>query len=296
MIDQPFHRVSKRRPCPVCEKPDWCLYAGDETDPSTVICARVESEKRCGEAGWLHRLRDDDDEWRFRRRSVTTKPKAAMGQRQTDVAKLADVMAVTTPLELLERLADSLGLTVGSLRRLRVGWSTRYRAWCFPMHDAAGQVTGIRLRYPDGRKLSVRGGRESLFVPADLKPAGRLFIAEGPTDTAALTDMGFPAVGRPSCMGGVKHVVELVERLNVNEVVIVADDDAPGQRGANSLASVLRVYVPMVKVVSPPAGNKDVRAWKAAGATAGDIELVIASTPAKRLAVTTSRKGVGHAR
>ena len=45
-------------PCPVCGKPDWCLVA---EDGSAAICARIEegSVKRCGDAGWLHILREN---------------------------------------------------------------------------------------------------------------------------------------------------------------------------------------------------------------------------------------------
>ncbi len=55
-------RVSKKRPCPVCAKLDWCLYVGPADAPTAAICARIESQKRCGEGGWLHQLRDD--KWR----------------------------------------------------------------------------------------------------------------------------------------------------------------------------------------------------------------------------------------
>jgi hypothetical protein len=54
-----WQRVTKRRPCPVCERPDWCLFCGDLDNPEAAICARVESPKRAGEAGWLHVLRHD---------------------------------------------------------------------------------------------------------------------------------------------------------------------------------------------------------------------------------------------
>ena len=33
-----WQRVSKRRPCPVCERPDWCMYAGPDDSPTAVIC------------------------------------------------------------------------------------------------------------------------------------------------------------------------------------------------------------------------------------------------------------------
>ena len=108
----------------------------------------------------------------------------------------------------------ALGVSVESLRRLGVGWSAKHRAWAFPMSNAAGDVLGIRLRLPGGKKLSVKGGKEGLVHsrrgPLRL-PSGRLLllIAEGPTDTAALLDLGFSAVGRPSCTGGVKLLVEL---------------------------------------------------------------------------------------
>ena len=52
-----MNRVRRDNPCPICGKPDWCLIAGDKT---AAICKRIESPKQCGEAGWLHRLRDHE--------------------------------------------------------------------------------------------------------------------------------------------------------------------------------------------------------------------------------------------
>lgn len=48
-------RVSKQNRCPICEKPDWCLVSADG---ETAICARVQSDHKVGEAGWLHKLSD----------------------------------------------------------------------------------------------------------------------------------------------------------------------------------------------------------------------------------------------
>src|SRR5262249_61220748 len=100
----------------------------------------------------------------------------------------------------LHQLALSLGLSVTSLSRFGVGWSAGHAAWTFPMVDHTGTVLGMRLRLPDGRKLSVRGGKEGLFLPRDFAAQSPVLIAEGPTDAAALLDLGFPAaLGRPSC-------------------------------------------------------------------------------------------------
>jgi hypothetical protein len=166
-----WQRVSKGRPCPVCQRSDWCLYTGPEDSPTAA------------------------------------KPEA------------------------LGRLADSLGLSVESLKRLGAGWSKRYSAWTFPMSDASGQVAGIRLR-----------------------------------------------------------------RLAVPIVVIVADADAPGQRGAENLASVLLAYCPAVRVIVPPAGVKDLREWKRRGATHADVQAAIDAAPVRRLAVQVRKAGGHHGR
>jgi DNA primase len=183
-----------------------------------------------------------------------------------------------------------LGVSINSLRRLGIGWSKDHKAWTFPMGDARGRVTGIRLRLPSGRKLSIKGSKEGLFLPDDLHAGGRLLIAEGPTDTAALLDLGFDAVGRPSCTGGTKHIVALAKRLKPVEIAIVADGDGPGQRGADRLAVALLAYVPIVRVVIPPPGVKDARDWKRAGATAADVHLAIGAATPKTLKIRVSPK------
>src|SRR5262249_26603719 len=157
---------------------------------------------------------------------------------------------------------------------LGIGWSNEHRAWSFPMQDASGRVVGIRLRAPRGAKFAVKGGHEGLFLPATatlVGPGSQLLIVEGATDTAALLDMGVQnGVGRPCCMGGVKLLVGLV-RLRQRPEVVVADGDEPGQRGAEHLASILLAYVPAVRLIRPPNGIKDARAWLQAGGTEKDV-------------------------
>lgn len=280
-----WQRVSKRRPCPVCGKADWCTFQGPADNPETVCCMRTESDKPTKNGGWLHRLRDSDD-WRPTRRRIVPATKPPEEKPVIDFAAMARSCELAATPEALGQLADSLGLTRDSLQRLRVGWSGRHRAWSFPMSDAAGEVVGIRLRLPDGRKLSVKGGREGLFIPTGLQP-GNLLICEGPTDAAALLDFGGVAIGRPNCSGGVKHLVELVRRLRPEEIAIIADADLPGQRGAVTLADRLAAYVPSVRIVTPPADVKDARAWKQSGLTPTGLVWAIEQAPIRRLAVTT---------
>ena len=260
-----WHRVTKRNPCPVCGKPDWCLVSADG---SAAICPRVESARQVGDAGWLHILRDRPPVPELQRTIRT-------GTLPRSFGKLA-AEAERSGRKRLPELARTLGVSVDSLSRLRVGWSDRHRAWTFPMTDAAGRVTGIRIRFPSGRKLAVRGGREALFVPRDLPSnlADRvLLLPEGATDTAAALDLGALAVGRPSCSGGTRHVVRLVKDRPPACVCVVGDADEPGRRGAWRLAERLRPYVHHVRVVVPPA--KDIRAWIRAGATGGQLRSLV---------------------
>jgi hypothetical protein len=218
---------------------------------------------------------------------------ARIGDGKIDFAKLmADCRAAVHP-EALARLAVSLGVSAESLTRLGVGWSMKHRGWTFPMADASRKVLGVRLRMPSGRKLSITGGKDGLLVPEGVDTHGLLLIAEGPTDTAALLDLGFAAVGRPSCRGGVRLLVDLVRQHHVSEVVIVSDNDTTdnkmaGQRGAANLASALVAYCPAVRVIAPPTGFKDAREWKRRGATAADVQAAIDVAPVRRLAIETA--------
>jgi len=293
-----WQRVSKRRPCPVCGKPDWCLVAGDDANPEGAICARVESARRCGEAGWLHVLRRFGPTWTPWRRTIHAAARMMErgGDGPADFGKLAADCAAAVRPEALDRLAVGLGVSAASLRRLGVGWSIRRGGWTFPMKSPAGAVLGIRLRASGGRKLSVRGGKEGLFIPSDLPTeGGMLLIAEGPTDTAALLDLGFDAVGRPSCTGGISLLIELARARKPSTGGVVSDSDAPGRRGAAALQAKLSVYCPGgVRVIEPPTGIKDAREWVRSGATKADVQAAIEAATARNVNIETRIIGKAH--
>lgn len=107
---QVWRRVSKRWPCSICGRPDWCLYAGPNGDPTAAICPRVESGKRAGEAGWLHRLRDDGL-WRPAARSVTI----AQDEPALDFGDFARRCAANVKSDGVTALADRLAVSGCSL-------------------------------------------------------------------------------------------------------------------------------------------------------------------------------------
>jgi hypothetical protein len=284
-------RVSRRSPCPICEKPDWCAVSDDG---AVALCQRVESPQRVGEAGWLHRLKDACDR---ERRFVRTIRLGPIATPRADLERQAAQHRETADAVRLLQLADSLGVSLEGLCRLGVGWSPEHRAWSFPMTDSAGHVLGIRLRRPNGFKFSVSGGKEGLFIPSTRIEGERcpLLVCEGPTDTAALLDMRFDnVVGRPSCTGGMKALVELVQRRLPPEVVIVSDGDEPGRRGADNLASVLVIYAPAVRIISPPTGIKDAREWLQVGGCKRDVEQAIDAAVVRRLTIRVENRKAGE--
>jgi hypothetical protein len=54
-----LRRVSRRQPCPICQRADWCSVREDD---SAVICMRISdgATTQTRNGGWLHVLRDDE--------------------------------------------------------------------------------------------------------------------------------------------------------------------------------------------------------------------------------------------
>lgn len=263
MIPAGFKVVSKRSPCPVCNKPDWCLVAvaGDY-----AICPRTEAGaiRSWGEAGYLHQVANSNGH------SEPLPSSSVAFLRQTKWPELVRVFRAAATGELVAKLALSLGVAAVSLIALDIGLTTD--AWTFPMSSKPGVVCGIRYRAEDGRKWAYRGSRNGVFAPVELHGVGPLLICEGPTDTAAMLDLGFDAVGRASCLSNVEQMPAFAAG---RDVVVVADGDAAGIRGATKMATALQSHCPSVCVIRPPDGIKDARAWKIAGATRMDLDRAI---------------------
>lgn len=44
-------RVTRKKPCPICGKPDWCGIG-----QGFVVCMRIQSTRPTSNRGWLHKL------------------------------------------------------------------------------------------------------------------------------------------------------------------------------------------------------------------------------------------------
>jgi len=270
-------RVTRRNPCVICGRPDFCGYS---ENLRVAICMRSESSRPTKNGGWLHRLDEPLP-------PVYVKPPPAPAATMDWDAYFAECRAQTTP-ERLQGLSDSLGVSWASLRRLGASWDGGHDAFAFPMYSTGFEVIGARLRTNDGAKLSVRGSHSGLFVPDAYLPdtLTDIMIVEGPTDAAAGLDLGFYTIGRPSCSGSVEDTVALCRGLNV---VILADFDAPkarpngttwkpGEQGAQALAQAMHKKAKSVKVTYPLQG-KDLRAWLNKGCTPAMLATVVRNAP-----------------
>jgi hypothetical protein len=255
MANRSWLRVSRAKPCPVCEKPDWCMVSGDG---AVAVCCRIESHQPMrSSTGWLHRLRPDDDYrqslWRRSRR-----PRQHDTPERKDLAGLARRLYRAMTDDAYAWLSDHLGVSVESLHLLRVGWSPSRRAYSFPMRSPDGQIVGIRYRSLEGAKYSETGGHEGLFFQPSELTRDYLIVVEGASDTAAMMTMDYRSViGRANCVGNASQIVTLYRRLMPRRVVIVPDNDEPGISGAESLASILPTRP---NILHLPQGIKDVRA------------------------------------
>lgn len=223
-----WQRVSRKCRCPICNHDSWCLIATDG-----VICMRVQSSRvvhfKGGETGYVHPLNGTPQ-----LPNKQSKPEPTINC----TALLNEWSHVNS--RPLCHLALRLGVSENSLARLNCIYAREHNAWAFPMRDGYGELVGIRLRNDRGDKWAIKGSHQGIFLPFT-DPQEICIICEGPTDTAAALSMGFFAIGRPSCSGGVQYVRTAIRRFGVRRAIIMSDNDEPGMKGAFALAEFLPI-------------------------------------------------------
>lgn len=269
-----WQRVTRAEPCSACGKSDWCCVA---PLAGLALCMRQESPRPSTGAagGWIHATGDPIPAY--------VKPEAKPDPPRLNCTKIIRAWQEQTTRPQLIALADSLGVSPSALAMCGASWAPPYNAWAFPMSNGAGDIVGIRLRDNTGRKWAVTGSRQGVFAPS-MAPERRLWIAEGPTDLAALVTLGLFALGRPSCQGAIPETLAFIRAQKVREVVIVADNDDkvrpdgtqwnPGLEGAEKLSAALTV--PSVTIALP---CKDSREFLQAGGTVEALDYLIGEQP-----------------
>ncbi len=272
MMKSNWIRIEKLKiECPICGHKGWCLISADK---SSVICARTESPKRVGNkgAGWLHIIGQQDINYAKQYARPAEKQRT---KPPTNWQKLSDECELKiTDLSIVSK---SLLISEKSLRAMNIGWYDQYRAYTFPMRDGQNNIIGIRTRAMDGKKLTVAGGHNGLFVPNNLSDQGDiLLVCEGPTDTAVVLDLGYDVVGRPSNSGGADFLKQFISLRNPRTVIFIPDRDSNESAERLTMASVIELASQIrakTKIIRPP--QKDIRQWLIAGLTRSFFSTVI---------------------
>lgn len=239
---------------------------------------RVPSDRPCetGAGGWFHFLKPGAE------RHI---PPAT--ERHADVdfkawwtmAYQSTYSADTLPIPQWSRY---LKVSEQSLTRLEIVEDEKGNQ-AFPMKNEFATICGIRIRDPrTAAKWCVPGSREGLFIPKGFDPCKPTTIVEGPTDCAAALDMGYNAIGRPSCLGGVAILRNLVEKYKTPACLVIIDNDQPktrpdgstwrpGEDGGLTLVKRLSEVCDAVVACMPPDKVKDLREWRTCGATKADV-------------------------
>lgn len=227
-------RVTRANRCPICDNDTWCLIGR-----SIIICMRKVSPKvknfKGGEVGYIHPHPKPDQQLPSHPHHIRKPPQINAKRVLYDWARAFGTAQTRLPM-----LAKNLGVTMESLKSLECQANGLAQTWGFPMKDGYGNYIGIRLRNEWGKKWAVLGSQAGIFIP-NVPFQARVFIVEGPTDAAAGVSLGLYAIGRPSCSGGVPHIIDWLKRCHASEAVIVSDNDDPGIRGAQDLQRWLKV-------------------------------------------------------
>lgn len=225
-----WKRASRREPCQVCNKPDYCTRTVDGT---AARCMRVESEKpsagKDGTMGWIHVLANPLPPVTATK-TIPKKPDWTKECRAMfDHEKSHDKRCA---------IADSLSVSVESLELLRVGvgwdeWNNaEFSSW--PSRDHNGRCIGYVRRYSDGAKRTNEGGSTGVFYTSDwFSRPGPLWVVEGGSDVAACETAGLAAIGRASNTHGGEYIKRMVKQCCPDKKIIVVGerDEVPERRG-----------------------------------------------------------------
>jgi 5S rRNA maturation endonuclease (ribonuclease M5) len=143
-------------------------------------------------------------------------------------------------------------------------WCESKKCYLFPMWDGIDNLIGIQERYLTGEKKATAGSKLGLFIPTfNFRQTKGLIITEGVSDAIVLSNScRLPIIARPSCSTGTSHIRDFLNvHTNIKTVVIIADNDEVGIRGAQDLRDVLKDNIKYLNltVLAPFRGSKDVR-------------------------------------
>lgn len=131
-----------------------------------------------------------------------------------------------------KNLAFRWDVSVEFLHEIGVGWDGQ--AWTIPFYNADYRIVGIQRRFPNGFRCAVSGGTLGLVLPTTLASSDELVVCEGASDLVTSLYLGFQGIAKPNALVGKELVYAWLKKHRPmwKKVVIIADNDEAGKRGA----------------------------------------------------------------
>jgi len=233
----PFH-IEKTPSCTVYSDHFYCFGCGEGGDVIDYLCRRYD----CNKAELLKRLKGE-----VQSTGKSVQPKQivrppVVEEEKPDFAEMIYRWAYETTDDQVIEFSNQLNVDYEALCCLQPCWAPQYKMWAFPMISPMDEIVGIRLRGRDGRKLSVKGSKDGLFIPPiDIEMP--VMICEGPTDTAAALTLNYYAIGRANANGVscMEQAVAYIRKHNIYDVILVMDNDAAGMKSAKKFQELLKM-------------------------------------------------------
>lgn len=166
----------------------------------------------------------------------------------------------------LSTLARKVGVSVQTIDRFNIGYDFSTDRYLIPMYDTTG-ICGIQETWFDGKERKKKCQRYSkhgwflpeiyfLKKPLFYKPTlgeENLFICEGWSDAAVVTELGLWAFGKFNALAA--ELPPFVSFVNdIKNIYIISDTDPVGIKGSRKLQKL----IPNSEVLIPY-GFKDIR-------------------------------------
>lgn len=235
-----IERVTKKSPCPVCRRGDWC---GRSADGGVAICMRVASDRQLKHGGWLHRLTDAmPSPLPIASPVVTTSPTASPDKLDRVYSSLLGLLTLSafhrsslesrglSPQAIEANLyrsnpsrayAETVCRTLGDVEGVpgfyyERGWrmSDYGPGFFIPVRDSKGRIRGLQFRKDEGspkylwlssasKNRGASSGAPLHFAKAHLiNPQQKVIITEGSLKADVIADrLDRAVVGMP----GVSH-------------------------------------------------------------------------------------------
>lgn len=178
-------------------------------------------------------------------------------------------------------------------RRLGIGAPTEQDEIVYDYRDESGALLFQKVRYPGKRFLqrrpdgnggwiwNLKGVRQVLYRLPEVvgSPDVLVFVVEGEKDVDTLARHGLLATTNPGGAG--KWQAAFSKALSGRDVVILPDNDDPGRRHAEQVATSLHGLAQSVRVVALPGlpAKGDVSDWLGAGHTVEELDRLADAAP-----------------